>query len=199
MIQAAVVAFAIFFVGAVSNSLINRADSAEKRYIAVLLWAGVLVCGAISAMLSSGIWNGSSSSVPESTGPSKKIVANDSETGAPSTLIDPSGLQFGAATCDNLGEVVLAVQTKASTSPVNAAPTGSRVAICRDSGGDLYYRGARDRPGDLGLSLDEVWDLGGRYQAVNGSYTYTVSTGGLVISTSGRVVSREPAVTYWAE
>jgi hypothetical protein len=71
---------------------------------------------------------------------------------------------------------------------------GSRVAICKTSGG-YQYRGVRVRDGaKLVLSASSAG--GGAYTAVNDGITYTVSSSSLAISSGGSVVRTESWVDF---
>lgn len=123
-----------------------------------------------------------------------------SSTPAPTTSLhyegeaenaDDQGFIGFAARCDQ-GDVALVIMRTEA-----AGGSGSRVVICY-GGGDLYYRGMRDKQGDRGVTIRNVFRASNAYVAqASDGYSYVVKSDRLVISGPDNVVlSDEPAVEY---
>ncbi len=80
---------------------------------------------------------------------------------------DARGFTSGPARCNTSDSAILIVRT---TAPGKA---GSKVVICENDRG-RYYRGARDKAGDAGISLGNVSVENGYYVARNGTTSYAV-------------------------
>jgi len=88
--------------------------------------------------------------------------------------------------------------TARCTSPATAvlfgSTAGSRVAICKTSGGQFEYRGVRLSDGArLVVAASQAGD---GFVADNIGITYTVTAKSLVISQGGNVIREEPMVDF---
>jgi hypothetical protein len=88
--------------------------------------------------------------------------------------------------------------TARCTSPATAvlfgSTAGSRVAICKTSGGQFEYRGVRLSDGArLVVAASQAGD---GFVADNNGITYTVTAKSLVISQGGNVIREEPMVDF---
>lgn len=111
---------------------------------------------------------------------------------------DSRGFLSGPARCDRGDLAFLVMRTETGTSK-----PGSRVVLCHAGGGEVYYRGARDKRGDKGITVEDVFHTRGDWVAQNGEHHYVIGLledigkVGLTISGPGNVVlSEEPEVEY---
>lgn len=77
--------------------------------------------------------------------------------------------------------------------------TRSRLVVCADSSGALYYRGVRMKDG-ASIQVNYVQVVSPGYDAVNSATgtLYEVRPRGLTIRDGGKVLDFEQAVEYWA-
>ena len=81
--------------------------------------------------------------------------------------------------------------TSPSTAVVFGSTASSRVAICKDPGGQYEYRGVRVSDGAK-LTVPASQSGNGQYVAENNGITYTVTSGSLEISAGNDVIRQEP-------
>lgn len=177
-----------------------------KRYqILCLVVAAVAV---LSAGCSSDVSTDQPAPVAESSEALRTEVVT--ETSTVTVTAPPLGNVSGAdvhgfvdtpARCYEDDEVLLAMRTKRSANPPTR--TGSVVVFCRSGDGSLYYRGARDRPGDTGLLIRGAYRTSNAYVATRyvrdgAKYDYVAEPAkGLSISKNNVIISNEPVVEVY--
>ncbi|EJZ10098.1 hypothetical protein MVAC_10232 [Mycolicibacterium vaccae ATCC 25954] len=82
-----------------------------------------------------------------------------------------------------------------ATLVVFGSTAGSRVAICRDTDGDLQYRGVRVRDGAR-LITSATQSSDGAFTATNDGVDYLVTASALVVSVGEKVIRDEPMVDF---
>ena len=143
----------------------------------------------------------------ETSTETETVTITPTPTSAPTQLGDVDGTDVRGfvntpARCDRGDAVIVAARTGASTSP--PTKTGSIMVICQTQQGELYYRGARDRPGDKGLTVSNVFKTSDGYVATVESdsrgdkYDYVIERTNLRIAQNNILKSDEPVLQlYW--
>lgn len=104
---------------------------------------------------------------------------------------DSRGFLSSPARCDSQDTVIVIARSITSDRP------GSKVVICKTNRGAIYYRGARDKPGDTGARVSNVYRSGDSYIAqTSDGHTYDINSTRLLISRRGTTLSNEQVVEF---
>ena len=194
----------------------DREGVTVKRYLAGTVVSAAVVCmvsacsdGAVEPQAATTTVTSEVEVTTETSTETTTVTITPTPTSAPTQLGDVDGTDVRGfvntpARCDRGDAVVVAARTDQSTSP--PTKTGSVVVICRAQQGELYYRGARDRSGDKGLTIFGVFKTSDGYVATVDSdsrgdkYDYVIERKNLRIAQNNILKSDEPVLQlYWAD
>ena len=189
----------------------DREGVTVRRYLLSIILSAATVC--VLSACSGGAVEPQAATV---TVTSEVEVTTETSTETATVTVTPTSTQFSGvdgtdtqgfvdtpARCDRGDAVIVAARTGASTSP--PTKTGSVVVICQTQQDTLYYRGARDRPGDKGVTIFDAFKTRDGYVATVESdsrgdkYDYVIEKENLRIAQNNVLKSDEPVwQLYWA-